>query len=268
MNDDTTVQEREAAFWDAYVDKDGPDTEGYLVTKDDLFDRTMPWLGYMDFPAFVAEVFAVAKAGPDRRVLDLGCGKGFLAIALAHRGCYVTAIDISPKSIELARLRAEAAGVADKIDFQVMDCERLAFPDDTFDAVVGGFVLHHLNLEMVSAEIKRVLRPNASAAFIETIGMNPLLMLARATLPGRFGIEKASSDDEAPLDSRRIDRIRNAFDGDVDVSFPKVVFFRMGGYLSFMDNTVGRSLLKGLDRTVSAIGMNRASYYGVVVMRS
>lgn len=268
MSNKTTVQEREAAFWDAAVEEDGPSTEGYLVTKDDLFDRTMPWLGYMDFPAFVADVFEVVQAGPGRRVLDLGCGKGFLAIALAHRGSHVTAIDISPKSIELARLRAEAAGVADKIHFQVMDCENLEFPDGTFDAVVGGFVLHHLNLEKVSAEIKRVLRPNGSAAFIETIGMNPLLMLARATLPGRFGIEKASSDDEAPLNSARIGRITNAFGGEVSISFPKIVFFRMGGYLSFLDNTVGRGLLKTLDRIVGAVGMRRASYFGVVVMRS
>jgi ubiquinone/menaquinone biosynthesis C-methylase UbiE len=268
MKSVTTVQEREAEFWDAAVDKDGPNTEGYLVTEDDLFDRTMPWLGYMDFPAFVSDVFEVAQAGSGRRILDLGCGKGFLAIALAHRGSQVTAIDISPKSVELARLRAEAAGVADKIDFQVMDCENLDFGDDTFDAVVGSFVLHHLNLEKVSAGIKRVLRPQGGAAFIETIGMNPLLMLARATLPGRFGIEKASSDDEAPLDPVRINRIKNAFEGDVRVTFPRVVFFRMGGYLSFLDNTVGRGLLKALDQIVGAIGMRRASYYGVVVMCS
>lgn len=267
MNTETTIQEREAAFWDAAVDKDGPRTEGYLVTKDDLYDRTMPWLGYMDFPAFVSEVFRVAQPGPGRRILDLGCGKGFLAIALAHRGCEVVAIDISPKSIELAKQRADAAGVADKIDFQVMDCEQLEFPDDSFDAVIGGFVLHHLDLEKVSAEISRVVRPGSGAAFIETIGMNPLLMLARATLPGRFGIEKASSDDEAPLDSKRINRIRAAFSGKVSVAFPKVVFFRMGGYLSFLDNGVGRTVLKSLDALFSVIGFGRASYYGVVVMR-
>ena len=267
MHTETTPQEREAAFWDAAVDKEGPGTEGYLVTRDDLFDRTMPWLGYMDFPAFVSEVFKVAQPGPGRRILDLGCGKGFLAIALAHRGSNVTAIDISPKSVELAKLRAEEAGVADKIDFRVMDCENLDLSEDSFDAVVGGFVLHHLNLEKVSSEIRRVLRPGGGAAFIETIGMNPLLMLARATLPGRFGIEKASSDDEAPLDSARIGRIRTAFDGEVSVAFPKIVFFRMGGYLSFLDNAVGRGVLKALDRMVGATGFGRASYYGVVGMR-
>lgn len=267
MHTEKTVQEREAAFWDAAADKDGPGTEGYLVTKDDLFDRTMPWLGHMDFPAFVSEVFKIAQPGPGRRILDLGCGKGFLAIALAHRGSQVTAIDISPKSVELAKRRAEEAGVADKIDFLVMDCENLDFPEDSFDAVTGGFVLHHLNLKKVSSAIKRVLRPGGAAAFVETIGMNPLLMLARATLPGRFGIEKASSDDEAPLDSARIETIRAAFDGQVSAVFPKIVFFRMGGYLSFLDNAFGRAVLKTLDRIVGAVGFGRASYYGVIIMR-
>jgi cyclopropane fatty-acyl-phospholipid synthase-like methyltransferase len=45
------------------------------------------------------------------RVLDLACGRGRIAIPLAQRGCRVTGIDLSPRSLELARRDAEAAGV-------------------------------------------------------------------------------------------------------------------------------------------------------------
>jgi len=269
LNLETTIQEREAEFWDAVIEKDGGDMSGFPVSPDDLFDRTMPWLDYMDMPAFVSEVFDTVAPAPGRRVLDLGCGKGHLALALAHRGWDVSAIDISPKSIEMSQARAAVSGLAGKVDFQVMDCEVLDFPDNHFDAVTGSFVLHHLNLPKIGKEISRVLKPTGRAACIETIGMNPLLMLARATLPGRFGIEKASSDDEAPLDQPRIDIISQNFAGKVSVAFPKVVFFRMACYLPFMNHVVGRGLLKGLDRLVGAIPpLRRTSYYGVVKLES
>lgn len=267
METKSTTQEREAEFWDNVVEQSGDGTETLRVGKDDMFDASMPWLEYLDMGAYVQEVFDHIGVRPGLKVLDLGCGKGYLAIALAHRGCVVDAIDISPKSVQRSQTRAEVSEVADKVNFQVMDCETLDYPDDHFDAVAGSFVLHHLDLPKVAAEISRVLKPQGRAAFIETIGMNPLLMAARATLPGRFGIEKASSDDESPLDRARIERIAQHFTGDVSVSFPSVVFFRMGGYLPFMNHALGRGLLNGVDKTLGAIGpLRRSSYYGVVTM--
>jgi hypothetical protein len=62
------------------------------------------------------------------------------------------------------------------------------------------------------------------------MAFNPILMLARRSLPGRFGIEIASSPDEAPIDSEKLKCFGQSFDV-VELCAPECVFFRMGGYL-------------------------------------
>ena len=75
------------------------------------------------------------------RVLDVGCGPGRHALALARRGATVTGIDISEEFIALARAAAAAEDVP--CDFRVADARRLAF-DRQFDAVVCLGVLERV----------------------------------------------------------------------------------------------------------------------------
>jgi SAM-dependent methyltransferase len=70
------------------------------------------------------------------RVLDLACGRGRISIGLAKRGCRVTGLDLSPRSLELAARDAEAAGVA--VDFVRRDMRDLDAVE-AFDAVVNVF---------------------------------------------------------------------------------------------------------------------------------
>lgn len=260
-----TSQAREAEFWDRVVARG--DTVS-AVGPDDLCDPSVPWFKLLDLDVFVQRLIGHLQIRPGTKILDLGCGQGFLSAALALRGAIVQGIDISPLSIDYCRRRAELSGIAGRASFSVMDCQALDFEDASFDAVCGCFVLHHLDLERVAAEIGRVLRPGGRAAFIETLGLNPLLMLARATLPGRGNIEKASSEDEYPLDRARLARLRQAFPGRMDTGFPRVVFFRMGGYLPALNNAVGRPVLRALDRALGAVpGTGPLSYYGLVTMQ-
>jgi SAM-dependent methyltransferase len=74
-----------------------------------------------------------------RRVLDAGCGEGYLARVLAARGAHVTGIDLSPRLIELARARNPDGG----IDYQVADLSQpLPAMAGSFDAAASYLVLN------------------------------------------------------------------------------------------------------------------------------
>ncbi|MDQ7903054.1 class I SAM-dependent methyltransferase [Phytohabitans sp. ZYX-F-186] len=98
-----------------------------------------PWEIGGPQPALAAVLDQGVK-GP--KVLDAGCGTGDLALALARRGYDVTAVDISPVAIEMARAKAAAEGLA--VRFEVQDATRLSLPPAPFDSVFDSGLLHSL----------------------------------------------------------------------------------------------------------------------------
>ena len=77
---------------------------------------------------------------------------------------HVTATDIAPGM--LAALRANADSLDLDVDTVVTDAERLPFPDDSFDLVLGHAVLHHIpDLEVAATEFLRVLKPGGTLVF-------------------------------------------------------------------------------------------------------
>jgi SAM-dependent methyltransferase len=99
---------------------------------------------------------AVAPPGP---VVDLGCGPGAHALALARRGYDVVGIDGSPRMVEVARTRAARDGVAARFDVQDVSAP-LDFPDASLGGVLAILVLQHLpHPAAFIAEICRCLRP-------------------------------------------------------------------------------------------------------------
>jgi len=92
------------------------------------------------------------------RVLDVGTGPGFFAVALARRGYRVTAVDYTQAMLDQARENAGA--LAPAIDFRRMDAQRLALPDGGFDAVVTRNLTWNLeDPQAAYSEWRRVLRP-------------------------------------------------------------------------------------------------------------
>ena len=127
------------------------------------------------------------------RVLEYGCGKGSHSFALARLGADVVGIDLSAEGIRQAISRAGEERFGDRLSFEVMNAEALAFPDSHFDLVCGSGILHHLDLESACSELVRVLKPGARAVFFEPLGHNPLINLYRRLTP------KMRSEDEHPL---------------------------------------------------------------------
>lgn len=94
----------------------------------------------------------------DLAVLDVGCGDGSLAVALAQRGASVAAVDVSPVMIEAARQRASEAAV--RVDLHVAGAHELPFADASFDVVVAVTMLCFVaDARPVYREIARVLKP-------------------------------------------------------------------------------------------------------------
>lgn len=90
--------------------------------------------------------FVVDAAGELRGpALDVGTGKGLLAVELARRRLEVVSIDVDDQQRGLARLLAAEAGVASRITFDTGDAARLPYGDGQFGCVAMMDVLHHLN---------------------------------------------------------------------------------------------------------------------------
>src|SRR3546814_17616482 len=99
-----------------------------------------------------AHIAAKLALAPGQRVLDIGCGWGGMAITLAQlEAVEVLGITLSEQQLALARRRAEAAGVADRVKFELIDYPDLAAREaGRFDSIVSVGMFEHVgaaNLE-------------------------------------------------------------------------------------------------------------------------
>lgn len=100
----------------------------------------------------------LARLGPGRRALDVCCGTGDVAFALARSGARVTGVDFSPAMLAVARERAGRR--AGEVEFLEGDALHLPFAKDSFDAVTISYGLRNLaDFAAGLAEMRRVLRP-------------------------------------------------------------------------------------------------------------
>jgi len=117
---------------------------------------------------YVAERAALRGA----RVLDIGCGGGLLSEALAKQGAQVTAIDLAPELVKVARLHGLESGV--QVDYRVQAAEDLAAEQaGTFDVVTCMEMLEHVpDPGAIIAACQRLLRPGGKL-FLSTINRTP-----------------------------------------------------------------------------------------------
>jgi SAM-dependent methyltransferase len=161
---------------------------------------------YLDHETWVRPAFAILGDIRGKTVLDFGCGHGMAAVVLARVGAIVSAFDLSPGYVNEARERAAANGV--RIKFTVADGEQLPYADESFDAVWGSAILHHLHLPTAVRELSRVLKPGGVAVFCEPWGGNPFLSFSRRFLPYPG---KHRTPDERPLVRKDLRPLREVF---------------------------------------------------------
>jgi len=95
--------------------------------------------------AKLAHIAAKLALRPGQSVLDIGCGWGGMAIYLARAaGVTVTGITLSAEQLALARERAEAAGVGERVRFELVDYRDLAARGGRFERIVSVGMFEHV----------------------------------------------------------------------------------------------------------------------------
>jgi ubiquinone/menaquinone biosynthesis methyltransferase len=125
-----------------------------FATIADRYDLITRLLSYGMDARWKARLAIMADVKPGERALDLACGTGDIAIALAERGATAIGLDITHRMVQLAASRSKP------VRFLTGDMMSLPFPTGAFDLVTTGYGLRNVpDLDAALDEIARVLKP-------------------------------------------------------------------------------------------------------------
>ena len=136
-----------------------PDSKSRYVrrlfsTIAERYDLITRLLSYGQDRRWKARVVELSAVRPGLNALDLACGTGDIAFALATRGADVVGLDITHRMVQLARAKGGAAR------FVTGDMLALPFGDEAFDVVTTGYGLRNVpDIPRAIAEMRRVLKP-------------------------------------------------------------------------------------------------------------
>src|ERR1044072_1519034 len=141
---------------------------------------------YQEYAPWMPEVMGF-KDFAGARLLEVGCGMGTDLLQFARGGAKVTAVDLTPRSIETSRHHLDLYG--HRGDFSIADCERLPFKDESFDVAYSNGVIHHTpDTAGAVREVHRVLR-RGGLARVMLYHRGSWAYLSQVVL--RYGILKA-----------------------------------------------------------------------------
>ena len=133
--------EAEAKFWNSVAEK---------------YDRIIE-KRFSEAYRFIIENLA-EDAADSEELLEIATGTGILALKLSDRVAHITAIDIAPEMLEVARKKSDARQI-DNVAFKFGDACDLPFGDRTFDTIIASNVAHLLSEpELAFQEMNRVLK--------------------------------------------------------------------------------------------------------------
>jgi ubiquinone/menaquinone biosynthesis C-methylase UbiE len=128
-----------------------------------------------------------------KRILEYGCGAGWVTAELSSMGGHIDAFDISYQAINRTKAFLSRKKLDKNCTIQKMSAEKLKYPDESFDIIFGFAILHHLNLDMAMPELYRVMKPSSVAYFAEPLGENLLIKIYRKLTP------QYRTDEERPI---------------------------------------------------------------------
>lgn len=118
------------------------------------------------------EMVRALHLSPGPRVLDLGTGTGEVAFEILRRvpQARVVGLDPSLRMLELARRKAAAAGLEDRLEWNVADALNLPYPEGAFEAVTMAFGIRNVpDRPRALKEMARVLAPGGRVAILELL---------------------------------------------------------------------------------------------------
>jgi ubiquinone/menaquinone biosynthesis methyltransferase len=124
----------------------------------DRYDFITRFLSYGLDRRWKRRLVSLAHAAPGARALDLACGTGDLAFAMASRGARVVGLDVTHRMVQLAAAKRMSHGPS--VTFVTGDMMALPFPDGMFDAITTGYGIRNVpEIVPAIAEMYRVLKP-------------------------------------------------------------------------------------------------------------
>ncbi len=198
----TERQKREKEYYDLYAQKYADtsfniDLSPVIAPLENK--ETRPWNSYWSIYAH-----AIKEYKPKTKLLDFGTGPGENALRLSLIGYDIYGFDISDKNIQLANKLFEHH--AKPGNFQVAFAEKLPYPSNFFDLIIGIDILHHVEIEQSLKECYRVLRPGGKAFFREPVEVSFLDRIRESKPIQFFAPKKKSLKRHITEDERKLNK--------------------------------------------------------------
>ena len=201
-----------------------------------------------------------------KKVLDFGCGEGWLSKVLLKKGAKVWAFDISEEAVKNVRAKSLQEWSSNhQVNVIQATAEALGFNADSFDYVIGNAILHHIDLGAAAEEIHRVLKGGGRAYFMEPLGHNPLLNWYRKRTPN------LRSPDERPLFFKDLRIYKKLFRKFHHEEYYLSVLFALLCYFIFRNDQLMlnmRDILIKLDSVILRLfpSLKRYCWYSILIM--
>lgn len=202
-----------------------------------------PWNSYHRLFDITKQNFRKA----DQKLLDFGCGKGEFSVLFSKIGYEVFGFDLSPNNIAIAKRLASQYELTERTHFQVSVAEKLDYPADYFDVIVGTDILHHVEITQALSECSRVLKRGGVALFHEPIRV-PVFDALRETRLGKWLVPKeVSLEHQITEDERKLTADDLKFVESLGLNFSSQHFLCFSRLERFIRNSEAGSFLETID---------------------